>query len=301
MKKFRFTLLVVENNDYQAQQVLSAQAAANRLGIQLQVLHTEHDAIVQGQEVLKLLQSDAAGRPNGILFEPVGTPLAQAAKVAASSGVGWVVLNREFVDYLPTLRQEHNTPMFSITTSHTDVGRIQAEQIAQLLPKGGTVLYVQGPSDNDAAKRRTAGMQAAKPANVEVRALRGLWTEESAYHSVSQWLGLSIAKEMPLGAVAAQNDAMALGARKAFEDLAAGAARERLLHLPFIGCDGLPNTGQAAVKRGLLAATIVIPANAGHAIEVLASALQAGEQPPACIQTEASSYPPLTSLKPAVT
>jgi ABC-type sugar transport system substrate-binding protein len=301
MKRFRFTLLVVENNDYQAEQVISAQAAANRLGIHLQVINTEHDPIVQAEQVLKLLQSGAGVRPDGILFEPVGTPLAQPAKVAASSGVGWVVLNREFVDYLPGLRQEYRTPMFSVTTSHTDVGRIQAEQIARLLPKGGAVLYIQGPSDNDASKRRSAGMQAAKPANIEVRALRGLWTEESAYHAVNQWLGLSIAQELVLGVVAAQNDAMALGARRAFHELAASATRDRWLNLPFIGCDGLPGTGQAAVRRGVLAATVVIPANAGHAIEVLVSSLQTGEQPPACILTEATSYPPLPSLKPVAT
>lgn len=298
MKKFRFTLLVVENNDFQTEQVLSAQAAANRIGIELQVVRTGHDAIVQADQVLKLLQADAEDRPDGILFEPVGTPLAQAAKVAAAKGLGWVVLNRETVDYLPSLRQQCASPMFSVSTSHSEVGRIHAEQIAHLLPDGGTVLYIQGPSDNEAAKHRCAGMMAAKPANVEVRALRGLWTEESAHHAVTQWLELSIARQATVGAAVAQNDAMALGARRAFDELPAGATRDRLLKAYFIGCDGLPETGQAAVRRGLLSATVVIPANAGQAIEALASALRTGEQPPACISTTASSYPPILSLKP---
>jgi ribose transport system substrate-binding protein len=297
MKKFRITLLVVENNDYQTEQVISAQAAANRLGIQLQVIHTEHDAIVQGDQVLKLLQCEAGQRPDGILFEPVGTPLAQAAKLAASIGVGWVVLNRESVDYLSNLRQHCSAPMFSVTANHADVGRLQGEQIAHLLPGGGTVLCIQGPSDNDASKRRWAGMMAAKPANVEVRALRGLWTEESAHHAVTQWLDLNIAEQLAVGVVAAQNDAMALGARRAFEERAAGATRDRWLSLPFIGCDGLPGTGQAAVKSGRLSATVVIPANAGHALELLTSSLQTGRQPPACVNTEVSSYPPIPSLK----
>ena len=298
MKDLRFTLLVVENNDYQTEQVISAQAAANRLGIQLQIIHTEHDALVQADQVLKLVQSEPGKRPDGILFEPVGTSLAQAARVAASHGVGWVVLNRESVDYFDSLRRQYSTPIFSMTISHTEVGRIQAEQVARLLPHGGAVLYVQGPSDNEASKQRCAGMMAAKPANVELRALRGLWTEESAHHAVSQWLGLSIAKELGVGVVAAQNDAMALGARRAFQEEAIGAIRDRWLHLLFIGCDGLPSTGQAAVRRGLLTATVIIPANAGQAIEVLASSLRKSEQPPPCILTEASSYPPTSALKP---
>ena len=114
MKKFRFTLLVVENNDFQTEQVLSAQAAANRLVIELQVIHTEHDPIVQADQVLRRLQMEPGQRPDGLLFEPVGTPLAQAAKLAASKGVGWVVLNRESVDYLSGLRQHATAPMFSV-------------------------------------------------------------------------------------------------------------------------------------------------------------------------------------------
>ncbi|MGB7845878.1 MAG: substrate-binding domain-containing protein [Candidatus Acidiferrum sp.] len=175
MKKAKLALLVVANNDYQTEQVIVAKQAAQENGADLQVIQTEHDAVVQSQEVLKLLYSPAETRPDGILFEPVGTALAQPAKMAASSGVGWVVLNRE-VDYLKELRRQCTTPLFSVTTNHEEVGRIQGEQIGKLLPRGGTVLYIHGPSDNIAAVRRAAAMQAAKPANVEVRVLKGLWT-----------------------------------------------------------------------------------------------------------------------------
>jgi len=299
MKKLSFTLLTVENNDYQAEQVIAARAAADRLGVQLNIVHTEHDAIAQSARVLELIQAPTAVRTDGIFFEPVGTPLAQAAKAAATAGVGWVVLNREVVDYLPTLRQEHPTTfMFSVTVRHADVGRIQGEQINHLLPKGGIVLHILGPADNDAAKRRTTGMMAVKPPNIEIRSLKGLWTEISGYQAVKSWLNLSIAKDMNVGVVAAQNDAMALGARKAFQEMATDATRDRWLKLPFIGCDGLPNTGQAAVKRGLLTATVVIPPNAGQAVEALARAFQTSKQPAECIRTEPSSYPALTSLKP---
>jgi ribose transport system substrate-binding protein len=144
-------------------------------------------------------------------------------------------------------------------------------------------------------------MQHSKPANVEVRALRGRWTEQSGYNAVTSWLKLSTAKEVPLGAVAAQNDAMALGARKAFDDLPAGALRERLLKVPFLGCDGLPKGGQAAVRNGLLSATVVIPPNAGLAFEVMASALKAGKQPQETNYTQVTSFPPLPSLMPIST
>ena len=298
MKRLNLALLVVENNDYQAEQTISAKQAAHECEADLQVIQTEHDAVVQSQQVLKLLYSPAETRPNGVFFEPVGTPLAQAAKIAASSGVGWVVLNRE-VDYLAELRRLHTaTPVFCVTTNHEEVGHIQGEQITNLLPHGGAVLYIQGPSDNKAAVRRAATMQAAKPANVDVRVLKGLWTEESAYNAVGSWLKLNVAKDLAFGVVAGQNDAMALGARRAFQELTGGAERDHWLSLPYIGCDGLRNTGQAYVHRGLLAATIVIPANAGQAIKALVTSLRTGQQPPECIFTSASSFPPIASLKP---
>ena len=98
--------------------------------------------------------------------------------------------------------------------------------------------------------------------------------------------------------MAGQNDAMALGARRAFQELTTGAERDRWLSLPYIGCDGLRNTGQAYVHRGLLAATIVIPANAGQAIKALVTSLRTGQQPPECIFTTASSFPQIASLTP---
>ena len=297
MEKTKVVLLVVENNDYQAEQTISAKEAARECDVDLQVIQTEHDAVMQSQEVLKLLYTPAETRPDGILFEPVGTPLAQAAKIAASSGVGWVVLNRE-VDYLKELRGQSSTPLFCITTNHDEVGRIQGEQIAHLLPQGGAVLYLHGPSDNKAALRRASAMQKTKPAKVDVRVLKGLWTEVSAYNAVSSWLKLNMAKDVTIGLVAGQNDAMALGARRGFQELTAGDERDHWLSLPYIGCDGLPNTGQVYVHRGLLQATIVIPANAGRAIKELVTSLKTKQQPPECIYTSASSFPQLTSLKP---
>ena len=297
IKKLSFVLLAVENNDYQAAQVALAQKAAGRLGVDLQVIHIQHDAIAQSQLVHQLLQRPPDKRPSGILFEPVGTPLAQAAKSAAASGVAWVVLNRE-LDYAAELRRQFPTPLFSASTSHLEVGKIQGQQIARLLPGAGTVLYIQGPADNAASAQRVAGMESTKPGNTQVRTLKGLWTEQSAYLATSSWLKLGLAKGQMIGIVAAQNDAMALGARKALLEQPSGGEGVRWMSLPFLGCDGLPGTGQKAVREGLLAATVVIPPNADKALEAAVYAIQSGKQPPECIFTSPTSYPPLESLWP---
>ena len=90
---------------------------------------------------------------------------------------------------------------------------------------------------------------------------------------------------------------MAIGARKAFEELPDETEKERWLRLPFLGCDGLPKTGQAWVKSGLLTATIFVPPNAGQAIEMFVDAFARGKQPPERALTVPVSVPPLNELK----
>ena len=129
MEKLKFVLLAVDNNDYQVEQVSAAQTAGARLGVELQIVHTEHDSIQQSQVVLDLVQSPTDRRPNAIFFEPVGTALAQPARAAAAAKVGWVILNRENVDYVRELRDRYSTPMFCVTTSHRESVRSRANRL----------------------------------------------------------------------------------------------------------------------------------------------------------------------------
>jgi ribose transport system substrate-binding protein len=122
-------------------------------------------------------------------------------------------------------------------------------------------------------------MYETKPAEVLIKLMKAQWTEASAHRTVSSWLRLSTSQQTHLDLIAAQDDSMALGARKAFEEELNLPARERWLKLPYIGCDGLPNSGQAWVRRGLLTATIFVPPNAGTAVEMLVEAIQNGTMP----------------------
>lgn len=68
MKKSKVALLVVENNGYQTEQTVVAKHAAQEFEVELQNIQTEHDAVMQSQEVLKLLHSPAEIRPDAILL-----------------------------------------------------------------------------------------------------------------------------------------------------------------------------------------------------------------------------------------
>jgi ribose transport system substrate-binding protein len=179
-----------------------------------------------------------------------------------------------------------------------EVGRIQSRQLAKLLPQGGNILAIQGPSDNLTAKERMQGLQEAKPENVHLRVLKGKWSQESGYQATVGYLALRTAHACDIQGIAAQTDVMALGARRAFEEVSNRLEREKWLTLPFLGCDGLPGTGQAWVRAGQLAATIVIPPNAPQAIHVMVAALTNRSQPPEYIVTAPKSYPELSLLEP---
>lgn len=297
MKKLRFLVsLTTRENDYQLEQAAAAQDAARRLGADLEILYADNDAITQSTQILKTVQAAPQLRPDAIVFEPVGaTSLPQVARTAVGAGICWAVLNRE-AEYLTELRKTSRVPIFSVSSDHQEIGKIQGQQFAALLPRGGSILYIQGPSENSAAKDRTEGMHSALPSKIQVTALRGQWTEESAYKSISSWLRLNLARKGGIDLVGAQNDAMAIGARKSFEELIQGEEREQWLRLPYTGVDGLPKTGQAWVRTGTLKATVIVPPNAGQAISMIAEALKTGSGIPERSYTTASSFPLLEKL-----
>jgi ribose transport system substrate-binding protein len=295
MKKLRFLLsLTNDDNDYQIEQLAAGQQAARKLGVELEIVYAKNDGILQSQQLLSAIQSNSAPRPDAIFFEPAGsTAHPQVARAAAAAGIGVVLLNRD-ADYVSELRRISQVPVFAITSNHEEIGRIQGQQLGTLLPRGGNVLYVQGPAESLPAKQRYTGLLETKSNSVQLRVLKAHWTEASAYKAVSSWLRLSTSRQANIEAVCAQDDSMAIGARKAFEEYP--ELREQLQKMPFLGCDGLPNTGQEWVRRNLLVATIFIPPNADLAMEMMMKSMSAGAPPAERTFTVAKSIPALDVL-----
>jgi len=297
VKKLRFLVaLITKDNDFQLQQAASAEAAARELGVDLEIVYAEGDTITQSTQILKSIQAHSTLRPNGIIVEPAGgTGLPQVAKAAVGAGIAWGLVNRE-AEYIAELRRGSKTPVFLVTSDHKEIGRIQARQLSALLPEGGAVLYILGPTESATVKDRKAGFEAVCPKNLRVTLLRGKWTEESGYRSMATWLKLSVSSKVSIVAIAAQNDAMAIGARKALEEIGNAQEREKWLSLPFTGADGLPKTGQAWVRTGLLAATVVTPPMAGQAVQLMTSALREGANVLERTVTSPESYPRIEKL-----
>jgi ribose transport system substrate-binding protein len=298
MPKLKLVLsLMTDSNDYQIEQANTAQQTAQRLGVDCSILYADNDAITQSTQLLRVIQAAPEDRPGAIVFEPVGgTALPQVARCAVGAGIGWAVLNRD-AEYIPELRRGAKVPVFGVSSDHLEVGRIQARQCAALLPGGGTVLYIQGPSDNPVAKQRLQGMQELKPANIHLIILKGQWTEDSAVRAMRSWLQLSTSRKSGVDLVVAQNDAMAIGVRKALQELDSEVERERWLQCPFLGVDGVPKTGQAWVRSGLLTATIFTPPNTGRAIELFDEAAKSAQVPAERVLVAPSSIPSIDQIR----
>lgn len=299
MSKIKFVLsLITSENDYQREQARAAETVARRAQVDLEILYADNDSVVQSSQILDAIHKYKADL-SGILVEPAGgTAFPQVGKAAVSAGITWVVLNRD-ATAVSDLRRQSHSPAFVVTADHTEVGHIQARQLSAILPGGGSVLCIQGPASTLVSQQRLAGLQEAKAANLTLKLLKSSnWTEEGGYHAVLSWLRLTTSRQLAIHAVAGQNDLIALGARRAFEEMKAADGAQDWSNLPFLGVDGLPKTGQAWVSKGSLTATIVVPTVAGPALELAIEAVQRQTQQSEIHFVSSHSFPNIESLRP---
>jgi ABC-type sugar transport system substrate-binding protein len=260
-------------------------------------LYADGDSVVQSSQLLDIIHKYKS-ELSAILVEPAGgTEFPQVGRAAAGAGIAWVVLNRD-ASSLADLRRNFPTPAFAVSSDHKEVGRIQAQQLAAILPPAATVLCIQGPASSLAAQHRLLGLEEAKPPVMTLKILKSpTWTEEGGFHATSSWLRLTISKQQPIYAVAAQNDFIAMGARRALEEARPELLTSAASQFAFLGVDGLLLTGQAFVNRGLLIATVVVPPVAGLALDAVVKAIAAKAQPPDLQLIPSHSYPALESLR----
>jgi ABC-type sugar transport system substrate-binding protein len=296
MKKLKFVLSLPGENSYLREQAAVAKATAERLGLELQVMNANSDPILQSQQLLELVQSRSVPRPDGILVEPVSaTGLPRVAEAAVAAGIAWVVSNAR-VDYTTALRGSSKVPVFTVSQDHLEIGRIQGRQIGAILPNGGSLLYLRGPATNFLASQRSEGMESTKPKNIQVKSLKIQWTGESAYNSVTSWLGLSTVRAADTQMISSQNTDFILAARRAFQLNTVDPERAKWLSLPCTGA-GILSQAKPLVDSGVLLAAVITSLTMDAALSMLVRALKSGSQPPEHTIVEASSYPTLEELK----
>jgi ABC-type sugar transport system substrate-binding protein len=229
-------------------------------------MHAQDDSITQSQQLLEILPSGSVTLPAAFLVEPVtrtGLPR------AAEAGI-----------------------VFTVTQGQHEIGRIQGKQFAALLPQGGSVLYIEGPSASSVAIQRHEGVEDATPRNVQLSTSRSKWSEEGACQSAAAWLRLATSRTEKFDLVAAQTHELALGARKASQNIDNEEQKKKWLELPFIGI-GISNHVKPLVEGRVLTAAVFTSVTMELALRLLVGAFQTQVQPPERSIVEASSFPDL--------
>jgi len=280
--------LTSQDQEYQALQGQDAREAGRRLGVEVEVLFAEDNAVRQIQQLFQQVHAPESERPAALLVHTrVPDGLERVARNAARAGLGWFLLNRT-APYLERLRGEHpGLAIGAVTTDHAEIGHIHARQLAGLCPDRSQVLYVQGPADAPSARLRLQGLEEALLGRgFELKVVNAEWTVASAEKAVAAWLRLRTSDLFQPSAVVCQNDLMARGARTALEK-----SRPEWAGLPFLGCDGLPGSGRRDVDEGRLAGTVVIPSCAGPAVELAVKWSRGRAVPPLDTVLPPSAYP----------
>lgn len=295
MKRLRIVVSLPNENAYEHEQRAAAKSAAQRLGLDLQVIHAGDDSTTQGQQLLKILESSVGALPNAFIVEPLSaTGLRRVAEAAVAKGIAWVMSNSE-VDYIKQLRKNPSVPVFTVTQGQREIGQLQGKQLAALLPQGGSILYVEGPSMSSVAVQRREGMESTKPRNIRVTSIRSNWNEESAFQSAATRLQLAVSRGENFDLVAAQSHELALGARKAFRGVDNQEQREKWLGLPFLG-SGVSGQVKPLVDGGVLTAAVITSVTMELALKILMRSIETRMQPSERSVVEALSYPDLEKL-----
>ena len=162
-----------------------------------------------------------------------------------------------------------------ISADNYEMGRVMGEYIAGQLDGKGRVIEIMGLKGSSPAIERHNGFTDALKdyPDIEVVAtLQGDWTEESAYKAISNWQ--SAVSQKPIDFVFAQNDRMAMGARKALQESQQLKANGQMPL--FCGIDGLPGEdgGIRLVRDSILDATYIYPTHGDRIIQLAVNILE---------------------------
>ena len=162
-----------------------------------------------------------------------------------------------------------------ISADNYEMGRVMGEYIASQLNGKGRVMEIMGLKGSSPAIERHNGFTDALkdyPGIEIVATLQGDWTEESAYNAMKQWLERGERNAEGIDYVFGQNDRIAMGARRAMQEVTtplalwrgAGGEASR-----FCGIDGLPGEdgGIRLVRDSILDASYIYPTHGDKIIE----------------------------------
>jgi len=294
-------VLLSSRQDYQLEQEAAARRAAAEAGLSIEVAFADNSPFVQIKQFFEYINRPPGARPAAIVAELAGLPAAfsRVARAALTSHIGWVELTSDLPREGSLARQLHaehpDEIVASVAIDEKAIGRIHAEQCRTLLPRGGNILYLEGPGLSAAVRaRRSALEEGLQGSGISIaKTLVADWTEHGSERVSVEWLDRHSTNSCAPSLVCSQNDAMAMGLRRV-----AVARHLAWARAPLLGCDGLPDGGQRYVRRGIMTATVVKPITSSFGVRLVSQALRREAIPTATV-LEPMSFPGSENLSEA--
>ena len=229
--------------------------AAKKDNIQIQFEDAQGDVVRQLNQVQGFLNQ----KVDAVIVLPVDTAAtANMTRAAVDAQTPLVYVNRH--------PDERVLPKGVVTVASNDIeaGQLQMRYLAEKLGGKGTLAIIMGDLAQNSTHDRTEGVkQVLKdyPGIKIVEQQSAEWQRNKGMDLTSNWLLAGTSFD----AIVANNDEMAIGAAMALQQ--AGKTKGEIA---IVGIDGLPD-GLAAIKRGMLAASVFQDPNAQAATALQAA------------------------------
>ncbi|AXA67495.1 sugar ABC transporter substrate-binding protein [Pseudomonas oryzihabitans] len=225
--------------------------------ISLQFEDAQGDVVRQ----LNQVQSFLAQNVDAVIVLPVDTAATvNITRAATTAKVPLVYVNRRPDD--PKLP----VGVVAVASDDLQAGQLQGQFIAKQLNGKGSIALIMGELTQNATRGRSEGLKEGLKAYPDIKVIaqqNADWDRSKGMDLTSNWLTAGT----HFDAIVANNDEMAIGAAMALQQAGMGKGQ-----VPVVGVDGLPD-GQAAIKRGLLAASVFQDPR-GQAVQAVQSALK---------------------------
>lgn len=268
-------------DEYHRRLAEEAQDAARQHGVAVEVHDAGDTGAKQAQDLVRFAAENPGKRLCALVVPfadaiPEGTAVQddatyRLARRILQKGVGWVMLNHGRADLVTALRAEFpSLPLALVAIDNLEFGRIQARLLRGLVKAPAKVLCVRGNPFDSGSQERSAGLkEGLRGAGLDLEEVDGRWDAGIAEAEVRRWIASPLRQQTPLHAVVAQDDVMAMAARRVLDRAAQEMARVDLKGIPVIGGDGLPGMGRRWVDEGALTATVSVTLPGKTAVELL--------------------------------
>lgn len=222
-------------NAWAANAQATMEAEAKEQGAKLTVLVADQDINKQVGQIEQAVTNGA----DAVIIEPVSAEgVLSAVKAAREAGVTVIIYNQNISD--PTQADTF------VGVSNEDMGYMEMKAACEEIGGSGNIVLLLGPLGSEGQIGRSAGYEKALKEYPDVKVVYeedAQWTTDDALKLVENWISTGVT----IDAVVSQNDNMALGAVKAFEDAN--------MSVPCYGVDAVDDA-ITAISNGRLCATV---------------------------------------------